>query len=159
MPGEWGLRHGNDLRRISRELRSMDNKEIKKRFTKELRAVGKPLVPLVRSSIRSIPSKRGYSPQGLRGQLARATRLEVKTVGRQAGVAIRVDGRKMPSHMKSLPSMVEGKKRFRHPVFGNREAWVNQDPNPYFYSTLRVAGPASRRGVSRVLDGITRDIS
>jgi len=158
MPGEWGLRHGNDLRRISRELRSMDNKEIKKRFTKELRAAAKPLVPVVRSSIRSIPSKRGYSPQGLRGQLARATRLEVKTVGRQAGVAIRVDGRKMPSHMKGLPKAVEGKKRWRHPVFGHREVWVQQPPQPYFYKVVRAAGPASRRAVSRVLDGVTRDI-
>lgn len=137
----------------------MDNREIKKRFRKELRAAARPLVPKVRASIRSIPSSRSYSPNGLRGALSKATRLEVKTAGRYAGVAIRVDGRKMPSHMKSLPSMVEGKKRWRHPVFGNREVWVNQPKHPYFYDVLRVAGPASRRAVSRVLDGITRDIS
>jgi hypothetical protein len=137
----------------------MDSPELKKRFRKELRAAAAPLVPKVRSSIRSIPSNRGYSPDGLRGALAKAVKLEVKTAGRQAGVAIRVDGRKMPSHMKSLPSMAEGKKRWRHPVFGNREVWVTQTPHPYFYSALRVAGPASRRAVSRVLDGISRDIS
>lgn len=158
MPGEWGLRHGNDLRRISRELRGMDDKQVKKRFRKELRKAAAPLVPKVRASIRSIPSNRGYSPDGLRAALAKAVKLEVKTVGRQAGVAIRVDGRKMPSHMKSLPSMVEGKKRWRHPVFG-RDVWVNQTPHPYFYNTLRVAGPVSRQAVSRVLDGISRDIS
>jgi hypothetical protein len=55
--------------------------------------------------------------------------------------------------------MVEGKKRWRHPVFGNREVWVNQPSQPYFYNVLRVAGPASRRAVNRVLDGISRDIS
>jgi hypothetical protein len=153
------LQDGGDLRRVSRELRRMDSPEVKKRFRKELRAAAAPLVPRVRSSIRSIPSSRGYSPDGLRGSMARATRLEVKTVGKQAGVAIRVDGRKMPSHMKSLPAMVEGKKRWRHPVYGNRENWVTQTPHPYFYSSLRAAGPASRRAVSRVLDGITRDIS
>jgi len=153
------LQGGNDLRRISGELRRMDDREVTKRFRKELRAAAAPLVPRVRSSIRSIPSGRGYTPDGLRGSLARATRLEVKTTGKQAGVAIRVDGRKMPSHMRSLPSMVEGKKRWRHPVYGNRENWVTQTPHPYFYSVLRTAGPASRRAVSRVLDGITRDIS
>lgn len=153
------LQGGEDLRRVSRELRRMDNPEIKKRFRKELRAAARPLVPRVRASIRSIPSSRGYSPDGLRGALSKATRLEVKTAGRQAGVAIRVDGRKMPSHMKSLPSMVEGKKRWRHPVFGNREVWVTQPRQPYFYNVVRVAGPASRRAVNRVLDGITRDIS
>lgn len=153
------LQDGGDLRRVSRELRRMDSPEVKKRFRKELRAAAAPLVPRVRSSIRSIPSSRGYSPDGLRGSMARATRLEVKTVGKQAGVAIRVDGRKMPSHMKSLPAMVEGKKRWRHPVYGRRDVWVTQTPHPYFYSSLRAAGPASRRAVSRVLDGITRDIS
>ncbi|MFI6560400.1 hypothetical protein [Streptomyces sp. NPDC050534] len=152
------LRRSGDLQRVSRELRGMDNPELKKRFRKELRAAAAPLVPRVRSAIRNVPSNRGYSPAGLRGALSRATRLELKTAGRQAGVAIRVDGRKMPSHMKSLPSMVEGKKRWRHPVFGH-DVWVNQTPHPYFYSALRVAGPASRRAVSRVLDGISRDIS
>jgi hypothetical protein len=153
-----GLRESGDLRRISRELRNMDDKELKKRFRKELRAAAAPLVPKVRQSIRSIPSSRAYSPDGLRGALSKAVKLEVKTAGRQAGVAIRVDGRKMPAHMKSLPSMVEGKKRWRHPVFGHREVWVNQGSEPYFYHVVRVAGPASRRAVNKVLDGISRDI-
>jgi len=153
------LQRGGDLRRISRELRRMDNREITKRFRKELRAAASPLVPRVRASIRSIPSTRSYSPMGLRGSMAKATRLEVKTSGKAAGVAIRVDGRKMPAHMKSLPAMVEGKKRWRHPVFGNRNVWVQQPSHPYFYNVVRVAGPASRRAVNKVLDGITRDIS
>jgi hypothetical protein len=152
------VRDSGDLRRISRELRRMDDKEIKKRFRKELRAGGGAARAEGPASIRSIPSKQAYSPDGLRGALSKATRLEVKTVGRQAGVAIRVDGRKMPSHMKSLPSMVEGKKRWRHPVYGNRENWVNQSAEPYFYQVVRAAGPASRRAVSKVLDGISRDI-
>lgn len=158
MPGEWGLRHGNDLRRISRELRGIDNKEIKKRFTKELRAAARPLVPVVRNSIRSIPSGRAYSPTGLRGNLARATKLEVRTVGRQAGIAIRVDGRKMPTHMKGLPKAVEGTKRWRHPVFGHRDVWVTQPKQPYFFHVVRPLGPASRKAVNRVLDGISKDI-
>ncbi|MFF2383771.1 hypothetical protein [Streptomyces sp. NPDC058108] len=158
MQGEWGLRGGNDLRRISRELRKMDDKEIKKRFRKELRAAAAPLVPRVRASIRSLPSSRGYSPDGLRGRLSKATRLEVKTTGKQAGVAIRVDGRKMPTHMKGLPKAVEGTKRWRHPVFGHRDVWVDQPKQPYFFHVVRPLGLASRKAVSRVLDGISRDI-
>jgi hypothetical protein len=152
------VRDSGDLRRISRELRGMDDKELKKKFRRELRKAAAPLVPKVRASIRSTPSKQAYSPAGLRGALSKATRLEVKTTGRQAGVAIRVDGRKMPAHMKSLPSMVEGKKRWRHPVFGNRNNWVNQPSEPYFYRVVRAAGPAARRAVGRVLDDISKDI-
>lgn len=153
------VRTGVELRRISAQLRRMDNKELTKRFRKELRAVAKPLVPIVRQSIRSIPSKRGYTPDGLRAQMAKAVRVEVRTTGKDANVSIRVDGRKMPAHMKSLPSMAEGKKRWRHPVFGNREVWVTQASRPYFYKVVKPVGAASRRAVNRVLDGITRDIS
>lgn len=154
------LHHGDDLRRISRELKRMDRPEILKRFRKELRAVAKPLVPVVRTSIRGIPSKRAYAADGLRGRLSKATRLEVKTTGSRAQVKIIVDGRKMPSHAGSLPAYMEGKKKpWRHPVFGNREVWVaQQPPHPYFYSALRTAGPAARVAVDRAITGITRDI-
>jgi len=121
--------------------------------------VAKPLVPVVRQSVQNIPSKRGYSPDGLRAQMSKAVRVEVRTTGKDANVSIRVDGRKMPGHMKSLPSMAEGKKRWRHPVYGNRGVWVTQTSRPYFYKVVRPAGAASRRAVNRVLDGITRDIS
>lgn len=153
------VRDSGDLRRISRELRAMDDKKLKAKFRRELRKAATPLVPKVRASIRSIPSKQAYSPDGLRGSLSRATRVEVKTTGREAGVAIRVDGRKMPAHMKSLPSMVEGKKRWRHPVFGNRDVWVDQPKQPYFYNVVRAAGPLARRAVGRVLDDISKEIS
>jgi hypothetical protein len=153
------LRHGEDLRRISRELRKMNDKEIKKRFRKELRAAARPLVPAVRRSIRATPSKRPYTADGLRGRLSKATRLEVKTSGRQAGVAIRVDGRKMPPGQRGLPKAMEGLKRWRHPVYGNRAVWVSQESHPYFFRVMRTAGPRSRAAVARVVDGITRDIT
>ncbi|MCQ9178757.1 hypothetical protein KMT30_06870, partial [Streptomyces sp. IBSBF 2953] len=120
--------------------------------------VAQPYVPLVRNSIKSIPSKRPYSADGLRGRMSKATRVEVRTVGRDAGVAIRVDGRKMPSKMKALPKGMEGTRRWRHPVFGNREVWVTQPPHPYFFRVVRPAGTAGRRAASRVVDSITRDI-
>lgn len=159
--GEWGLRGGKDLRRISKELRRVgDGKEIKKRFSKELRVVAKPLVPVVRRSIRDIPSTRAYSAAGLRGRLSRATKLEVKTSGRSAGVAIRVSGRKMPEGQGRLPAYVEGtRKRWRHPVFGNREVYAQQPAQPYFFKAVRVAGPRSRAAISKVIDGISKDIT
>ena len=151
---------GGDLRRISRKLRKMDQKEILKRFRKDLRAAAAPLVPAVRTSIRAIPSKRAYSATGLRGRLSRATALEVKTVGNKAGVTIRVDGRKMPAHMKALPAYMEGKKKpWRHPVYGNTNNWVaQQPPKPYFYKVMRDKGPAALVAVNKTIAGIARDI-
>lgn len=153
------LRSSGELVRLSRALRGMDNEQIKKRFRKELREAAKPLVPVVRTSIQSIPSRTGKGQ--LRAAMSKATRIEVRTSGRQAGVAIRVDGRKMPNRSKTLQSYMEGRKRpWRHPVFGNREVWVRQDPKPYFFRVVEpAAGPRSRAAVNRVLDSINREIS
>lgn len=154
------LRTSKDLKRIAAELRRMDNKQLKAEFSKELRSAAKPLVPAVRQAIRQIPSQRGYTADGLRGRLSRAVKLEVRTVGRQAGVRIRVDGRKMPDKQKSLQSYMEGvKPRWRHPVFGNKEVWVQQKPHPYFYKTVRPLGLASRVQVNKAIDRVAKKIS
>lgn len=138
----------------------MDDKELLKRFRKELRQAARPLVPLVRRSIRGIPSSRPYSASGLRGQLGKATKLEVKTSGRQAAAVIRVDGRKMPNHSKSVQAYMEGTKpRWRHPVFGNTDVWVQQPPQPYFYKAMAAAGPRARKAVNKVMDQVSRDIT
>ena len=154
------LRRGRDLTRIVRELRAMDDKEVLKRFRKELRQAAKPLVPAVRASIRQIPSKRPYRADGLRGQMSRATGLQIKTTGKQASAVIRVDGRKMPNRAKAVQSYMEGvKPRWRHPVYGRRTVWVQQEPHPYFYKVMRTAGPRARLAVNRVMDQISRDIT
>ncbi|CAG6392777.1 hypothetical protein NMG29_06660 [Streptomyces cocklensis] len=154
------LKHGRDLTRISRELRKMDDRELLKRFRRELRAAAKPLVPAVRASIRQIPSSRPYTAAGLRGQMARATGLEVKTTGRQAAVIIRVDGRKMPVKAKALQAYMEGTKpKWRHPVFGNRNVYVQQQPHPYFFTVMRTGGTRARLAVNRVIDQVSKDIT
>jgi len=155
-----GLRHGRDLTRIARELRAMDDKELLKRFRKELRSAAKPLVPAVRASIRQIPSSRPYTANGLRGQMSRATALQVKTAGRQAAVVIRVDGRKMPPHAGAVAAYMEGSRpRWRHPVYGNRDNWVQQPAHPYFYKVMAAGGPRARLAVNRVMDQVSRDIT
>ncbi|WP_265560937.1 hypothetical protein [Streptomyces hygroscopicus] len=159
-PLEVEVRGGRELARISRELRRMgDGKQLKAEFGRELRAVAAPLVPAVRASIKAIPADSGHH-SGLRARLARATRLQVRTVGKQAGVSIQVDGRKMPNHQKALQAYMEGLKRpWRHPVFGNTNVWVKQEPHPYFYKTVRPLGGASRVAVNRVLDKTAQKIT
>ncbi|MFB7736164.1 hypothetical protein ACFC08_17620 [Streptomyces sp. NPDC056112] len=153
------LRTGKELTRIARELRRMDNPELKKRFNKELRAAAKPMVPAVRQAIRQIPSQRRYTASGLRGRMSKAVKLEVRTTGKDAGVRIRVDGRKMPNREKSLQSYMEGvKPRWRHPVFGH-DVWVQQPSKPYFFKTVDQLGRQTRQNVNRAIDQVARDIS
>lgn len=154
------VRTGGDLKRIAAELRVMGDGALKAEFRKEMRTAARPLVPAVRQAIRQIPSKRAYSADGLRGRMSRAVKLEIKTTGNQAGVRLRVDGRKMPDKQKALQSYVEGvKPRWRHPVYGNREVWVQQGPNPYFYKTVNRFGPATRLRVAKAAEGVARKIT
>jgi hypothetical protein len=160
MTSDLGLRHGEDLVRVVRKLKALDDKKVLAQFRAELRIAGKPLVPAVRASIRRIPSKRPYSAAGLRGQMSKATNMQVKTTGRQASVIIRVDGRKMPAKAKAVQSYMEGvKPRWRHPVFGNREVWVQQPAQPYFFAVMRTAGPLGRAAVGRVMDKFSKDLT
>lgn len=153
------LRHGRDLARISRELRRMNDRELKRRFRRELRAAAAPMVPAVRASIAAIPVKGTSGSTGLRKRLQRATRLAVRTTGRSAMVRILVDPKRLPSGQKALAEEMEGTKRWRHPVFGDRGVWVTQQSHPYFFRVVRPLGLRSRVAVNRVLDGITRDIT
>lgn len=148
---------GTDLATVSRKLRKMDDREIAKRFRKELRAAAAPMVPAVRRSIDAIPVKGTSGSTGLRKRLKKAVTLRVRTAGKNAQVSILMSTRKMPPGEKSLPAMMEGTKRWRHPVFGNTDVWRPQESHPYFFPVVRKLGPASRVAAAAVVKGIERD--
>jgi hypothetical protein len=137
----------------------MDDRELKKRFRKELTLAAGPVVPAVRSAIAAIPVTGTGGSTGLRGRLQKATRLQVRTVGRQAGVRVLVDPKRMPDGQKSLPALMEGLRPWRKPVFGNRDVWVTQPFHRYFFPTVRVLGIRGRIAMAKVVSGITRDIT
>lgn len=141
------IRPTADLKQIAKELRQVaDGKQLRKELTGGIRDALRPVV-------RQAKAARGGGP--LRARLARVIRLEVRTSGKLAGARIRMDGRKMPDGMKSLPGYVEGEKtRWRHPVFGDRETWVAQAAFPVFYRTVE----PHRDEVSRAIDGVLEDV-
>lgn len=149
---------GQDLRTVSRKLRKAGDKEVSAQFRTELRAVAKPFVPAVRASIAAIPVK-GPKSTGLRGRLQKAVTLRVRTVGRNAQVSILMSTAKMPDKEKSLPAMMEGTKKWRHPVFGDDNVWVPQESHPYFFPVMRAGGPAAKIAVNKVVGNITRQIT
>jgi hypothetical protein len=145
-PGAGGglrveLRDTGDLKRLIRDLRQLD-REVAKQLTKELRGAVAPITSDVRSMYRGLPSRgrRGRKDPPLRQLLASATRGQVRTARKDTGIRVRVDGRRMPPGMRSLPAMVEGPpegKPWRHPVYGNRNVWVPQRSPGRFYPTVQ----------------------
>jgi len=167
---QFQVTDAGDLRAVSRALRqAADGKELRRQLTKQLRGELRPLVADVKAAWRAAPSRgrRGRPGPPLRSLLARATRGEVRLTGREAGVRVRTDGRRMPSGMRALPGLAEGlghkvdrrPGRWRHPVYGNRDVWVSQRPFPRFYAAVRPDEAAARRGVERAVEAVFSQIA
>ena len=131
------------LRTIARQLRELGEggREIRRRMTREMRRAGTELVRAERAAVRALPSK-GESARrgrpGLRQAIARATQLQVKTAGRNPLVRVWVNPKRLPDGQMMLPPYMEGERGaspWRHPVFGNSEVWVSQEPKPWFWRT------------------------
>lgn len=157
MAQEISISGGAQLRRLSRDLRrEADGKQRTAQLRKELRAVARPLVPVVKASIMSIPSKGQSARAGrtpLRRMLARSVTVQVKT-GKTPIVSVFMNPRKMPDGMKSLPMYMEGSDgytRWRKPTFGH-DPWKTQRPNPYFTRAVRPAEAGARQAATRVLE-------
>lgn len=146
------IRDRGDLKAIARDIRKATNAgQLRKELSRGIRAELKPLVPRVRAAY--------GGGEHLRPALRKATRVEVKLSGRQAGARIRVDGRRMPDGMGSLPAMYEGDKRWRHPVWGNREVWVTQMPHPTFYRVVRPWEGIIRRRIEKIAEQVVAKIA
>lgn len=157
----WGLIGGEDLRRVSLELRRMGTEggELRKRMRSSIRASAAPMVPAVRASIAAIPAPSEYH-SGLRRRLQRATKLRVKLAGPNASVRILVDPKLMPDGEKSIPQLMEGVRKWRHPVFqaGTRDVWVTQTPHPYFFKVVQPLGVKSRIEMAVMVRETSREV-
>jgi hypothetical protein len=151
------------MQAVIAELRKMADGGVADIVSRELTAAARPFAPQVRAAILNIPVKglKPWPPQepGLRLRIARCVVAWSRAGGGVIQVGVKVDPSRMPSGQYSLPLGMDGRKRWRHPVFGDRENWVTQVPHPYFDAATAPMGPASKRAIDRALERITRAIS
>jgi hypothetical protein len=133
---------------------------------RELAATARPLAPMVRAAIMNIPSAGGMpygQPPGLRARIANCVVPWAYIHGNTVSVGVEIDASRMPDGQKALPLYMEGEKRpWRHPLFGNRERWYDQEvpagsglnSHPYFEGATNWFGPAGKRAIERVLENI-----
>lgn len=152
------------LRRISRSLRQMgeEGREVRRSLARELRRIGTSLVREERAAVRALPSRGQSAALGrasLRQAIARATRAELKTSGRNPRLTVRVNPRRMPEGQAALPAYMEGETEpWRHPVFGNTDVWVSQDAKPWFWRTAERHLPRIEAALLRVLREVEDEI-
>lgn len=146
------------MRKIIAELRAMDDVRFSTELRKELAKAARPFVPVVRAAILNTPTH-GMKHTGLRVRITKCVITWSKLESHNVAVGITVDGSRMRTGEKSLPLMLDGRKAWRHPVFGNRDNWVAQASHPYFDEATSMWGPASRRAIDRALDNVSAKIS
>lgn len=97
---------------------------------------------------------------GLRAAVARSVQVQRRTSGSTAGVRIKANSGSMPADQRKLPAhMDEGS--WRHPVLGNRSAWVTQTvtPSGWFTDTAAASGGKVRGEIMEVTAAAVAEVA
>jgi hypothetical protein len=170
-----------EFRRLAAQLRGKENRAVRLRVGKAIRAEAKPVVVAVKRAVMATPSRGGsrgsasrharaahnqarsrvgaYRLRGLRASVAAGVGVETNLAGRRPSVRIVVRRSGLPPDQRRLPSRLNNPGGWRHPVFGNREIWVHQDGHPYFDVTIRRHEKQIRRAVIRAVEQGAQDIA
>jgi CubicO group peptidase (beta-lactamase class C family) len=149
------------LRQLSTRLREAGRGDLQRQLTRGIRREGAGMLRATQQRWQSIqvteaPSAGGGKSTGLRMRTAAATRIQILRSGIRMTVrSSQVD----PRYGRSLTRGLDGLGRWRHPVFGNRNVWVQNFGQEIFYTTGRSWEPRFRRGVVRVMDDVARQIA
>ncbi|MGA4941780.1 hypothetical protein [Streptomyces cinereoruber] len=154
---------------LSRQLRAAGGPRLRQNYQRRIRRAAEPLHRDMQQTIRTLPitsqarkagSRGGSSPttRPLRETIAAAVRLSVRTSS-NPGARVWIDRSALPSDLRGMPSALnEG--RIRHPVFGNRRRWVQQNTTPLWWDrTVRTHTPRMQAEVARVLGDVRRSLT
>lgn len=133
------------LTQVHRQLKTLgDHKTIRRALNKNLKVAAQPAAASARAAVLSIPTKGPGT--GLRGRIAAGIKVKVSS----SSVRIASTGR-------LAPEMEGVEPRWRHPVYGNREVWVQQPPRPTFFKAIRPHQAAFDRAAQQSMDDALRE--
>lgn len=154
------------LLELSRRLRAAGGENIRQSMHRRIRRAAEPLKDDLQSTMRGLDIRSRGRAQGKRGgpspttrplraTLADAIRISVRT-GSSPGARVWVDKGRLPPDLRNMPKALNDG-RVRHPVFGNRRRWAEQNATPLWWdNTVRRHTPRMEREVARVLDDVRR---
>lgn len=143
-----GIRVEFDQKDFARMVKSFPP-ALQKSLRKRLRGVGKVITD---------DMKRVVGSGDMRSQIGSGIRTLIRTGKTVQGVLIESTGRGLSSGRRGM-HRTWNKPTFRHPVFGNRDAWVSQSGNPYFGSTIARHADEARAAVVEALDEAVKESS
>lgn len=127
-PFALGVETHEGLAALVRAIRAEeDGKALRKDLAKNMREALKPGAAEAKSGIMAMPSS-GIMPTApaLRSSIARKIRPEVKLGGRWSGARVKAFKTKNIRGFPNAPKRTNRAGGWRHPVFGNRDQWVQQ---------------------------------
>lgn len=159
-----------DFAKVVKDIQKVDP-EFKKSVKKRLKTAAEPVVEEVKRAALSIPAKGGDATAarkrkgeslGFRASLANATQSDINPTKKGAILKIRVSTSKFISasgRPRTLPYYIEGRRKraWRHPVFGNRDNWVEQKPHPFLGVTVLPHKMKFADEVTKALDDALKD--
>jgi hypothetical protein len=154
---------------LQRRLRRAGHENIRNSMQRRIRRAAEPLRDDLQDAIRHLvitsqgrtAGKRGgpsLTTRPLRATIAEAIRISVRTTG-DPGARVWVDRSRLPGDlpMSVVNRLNEG--RLRHPVFGNKRRWAQQNANPGWWDkTVRDHTERMTREVERVVDDVRRHL-
>lgn len=151
MVAEFSVEHTNGLRDLGLRFKEAgdEGKGLKRELLRTIREAGKPAIADVRASaLGQLPRRGGLAQRVADSKFATQTRLGAKTAG------VRIVGK---SKFK-IQFMDKG--TVRHPVFGNRRAWVLQSVRPnWFDKTIEnAADHGMRDAIVAAIEDVSRRV-
>ena len=153
----------NSLNAVVNRLKRASGGTLNKKINDAIRSKSRPAVAAAQQAFRSssLPIQGrsgggGGGSTGLRNRVAGAITTKITA----SGIKIEVDGKKVDARYgTALVLGLNGMAKLRHPVFGNRNAWVQQrGPREVFFAALAPMEAEWRRACEQALDEVAREI-
>lgn len=147
MSRDFEVTGADEFYAFSKALKAAGRADLRKELNKALRDASKPLIRQVKAAARAELPKRG----GLAETVARSPiRAQVRTGATTAGVRITARGQGLRGTNRGV---------VRHPVFGNREIFVEQEVNGgWFDDTLRAGAPTVRPHLEAAIEAVAEKV-
>lgn len=139
-----------------RTVRAALNREesaASRKFRAALEDAAGPIIAKVRREAMALPA-RGAKHTGLRGRLAAGVRVQ------PGAQSVRIVATAVDPTETALPrGMDNGPRGWRHPVYGNREVWVQQRGGSWFREPISEEGDTVERELTDVLEEMAQTIA
>lgn len=148
MADDFEVRGADEFLALSKALKHAGQTELRKELNKAMRDGAKPLIPKARAeALRRLPQRGGLAKQVAK----EPARVQTRT-GKDPGVRIAI-GKRQGGARSANRGVI------RHPVFGNRERWVNQKVKPgWFDDPMKASAPEIRTALEAGMEQIAAKV-